>query len=99
MSEIKAEYFYIVVRDDRGQLITYNKYPEEDIDAQRVATTADIYDSAKQIVNEVEQNDFAVRVADLVMAQIRPKTPPLSEKMREALKERGIDTESIKPEQ
>lgn len=96
---INAEYFYIVVRDDRGQLITFNKYPEEDIDAQRPATTADMYEDAKQIVTEVDSANIATRVADLVLAKIAPETPTLSDNIKAKLKERGIDPESLKPAQ
>lgn len=98
-NEIKAEYFYIVVRGEDGSLVTYNEYPEEDIVAARKAVTADMFESSKQIVTEVEQNDFAARVADLVMAKLKPEAPKLSDAVLDALKKRGIDPESVKPEQ
>jgi hypothetical protein len=96
---IKAEYFYVVIKDAEGRLLTYTEYPEEDIEAERTATTADMFDSSKQIVNEVEQNDLAMRVADLVVSRLRPEAPKLSDSVLEALKKRGIDPESVKADQ
>lgn len=94
---INAEYFYIVVRDDKGQLVTFNKYPEEDIVATRTASTADMYEDAKQIVTEVDAASIASRVADLVLAKIAPETPTISDNLRAKLKERGIDPDSVQP--
>lgn len=96
---IKAEYFYVVIKTEDGQLITFTEYPEEDIEAQRKAVTADIYDTAKQIANEVEQSDLAMRVADIVVSRLRPEAPKLSDSVLEALKKRGIDPESVKADQ
>lgn len=96
---IKAEYFYVVIRTEDGQLVTYTEYPEQDIDAQRKALTSDMYDSSKQIVDEVEKTDLVTRVADAVVARLRPETPKLSDSVLEALKKRGIDPESVKSDQ
>lgn len=96
---IKAEYFYVVIKTADGQLMTYTEYPEQDIDAERKAVTSDVYDSSKQIVDEVEKGDLAARVAELVVQRLRPETPKLSDSVLDALKKRGIDPESVKPEQ
>jgi hypothetical protein len=96
---IKAEYFYVVIKTTDGQLMTYTEYPEQDIDAERKAVTSDVYDSSKQIVDEVEKGDLAARVAELVVQRLRPEAPKLSDSVLDALKKRGIDPESVKPDQ
>lgn len=95
---MEAETFYIVVRGIDGSLVTLTEVPEEGLVAQRVANTGDMYETAKQIVHEVDTNDLAMRVANLVAGHLVPKeAPSVPDRLKDALKERGIDPESIVP--
>jgi hypothetical protein len=95
---MESETFYVVVRGLDGSLVTLTEIPEEGITATRTANTGDVYETAKQIVHEVDTNDLALRVADLVAGHLAPKeAPSIPSRLKDALKERGIDPESIVP--
>jgi hypothetical protein len=77
--------------------VTYTQLPEEELTAVRQATTEDTYQTSRQIVDEIERNDLAVRVSNIVLSQLQPKPEHVPDKIKDALKERGIDPESIAP--
>jgi cobalamin biosynthesis protein CbiG len=94
---MEAEYYYLVVRGLDGSLVTYTQLPEEELKAVRQATTEDTYQTSRQIVDEIERSDLAMRVSNIVLAQLQPKAEQVPDKIKDALKERGIDPESIAP--
>lgn len=88
-------YFLITVSDD-GSITSYTEIPE-DLKAERVANNFDVYQAAKQIVDEFDQQLQADRIARTVAAMLAPKQESPVDKVRDALKERGIDPESVTP--
>jgi cobalamin biosynthesis protein CbiG len=94
---MEAEYYYLVVRGVDGSLVTYTQLPDEELKAVRQATTEDTYQTSRQIVDEIERNDLAIRVSNIVLSQLQPKPEQVPGKIKDALKERGIDPESIAP--
>lgn len=94
---MEAEYFYLVVRGVDGSLVTYTELPEEAVNAVRPATAEDTYQTSRQIVDEIERSDLAMRVSNIILTQLQPKPEQVSDKIKDALKERGIDPESIAP--
>lgn len=96
---MESEYFYIVVKAPDGSLVTFTEMPEEGLTATRPATTQDMYLNSKQIIDEVDKNDLALRVAELVASRLAPKADSVSDKIKDALKERGIDPASVSPKQ
>lgn len=99
MAEEKAkgqavDTYFIVGLGEKGVVTTYPEIPEDGFAAERTVTNWDIYSAAKQIVDEFESSILAQKVADTVMATMG-KAPDLnvSEKLSEALKERGIKTD------
>lgn len=94
---MEAEYYYLVVRGLDGSLVTYTQLPEEELKAVRQATTEDTYQTSRQIVDEIERSDLAMRVANIVMSQLAPQPEKVPAKIKDALKDRGIDPESIAP--
>ena len=93
-----VETFFIIAVNDDGSLTSHTQWPDEPIVPQRFATTYDIFQSSKQIVDEFEQQVLAERIAKMVAAQLTVKeAPSVPDRLKDALKERGIDPESIAP--
>jgi len=99
MAEEKAkghpvETYFVVSLGDKGVVTTYPEVPAEGFEAERTVTNWDIYSAAKQVVDEFESSILAQKVADTVMATMgKASEVPGSEKVKEALKERGIKTD------
>jgi NADP-dependent 3-hydroxy acid dehydrogenase YdfG len=90
---MKAEAYFIAAIAEDGQIITLPELPEEGIDAKRPITNYDVYTTAKQIVDEFESSILAQKVAETVIRAMNPVEPAVSDKVKEALKERGFKTE------
>jgi hypothetical protein len=91
-SEIET-YFLLTVNTD-GTLTTYPEIPKEALEAQRVANNYDVYQAAKQVVEEFENQLLANRVAQVVLAALQPAAPAgVPDTLKEKLKERGINPE------
>jgi hypothetical protein len=88
MSEVET-YFLVAVNKD-STLATYAELPEEGIGRERPANNYDVYQAAKQIVDEFEQTMFANKVAQIVISSLAPASEPVPDKVKEKLKERGI---------
>lgn len=89
-------YFVITVNVD-GTLTSYAKVPENLPEETRPANNWDIYQAAKQIVEEFENQRIADRVAQTIIAAMNPPAAKVSDKVAEALKDRGINPESVSP--
>lgn len=94
---MSIEAFFIVVKGTDGSLVTYTEIPEEGLTSERKATTEDMFLCSKQIVDEIEKNDLAMRVASIVVSQLKATAPNVSETIADALKQRGIDPTSVSP--
>jgi hypothetical protein len=92
MSEVET-YFLVAVNKD-ATLATYAELPEEGLTRERSANNYDVYQAAKQVVDEFEQTMFANKVAQIVMANLNPAPEPVSDKVKDKLKERGIQPEN-----
>jgi hypothetical protein len=93
---MEIEYFYVVMKGIDGSLSTSDELPEGAV-PQRKGTTADIYADSKQIVEEIDKTDLAMRVAQVVVEQLKPAATDVPSRLKEALKERGIDPTSVTP--
>lgn len=93
------ETWFLVAVNKDGSLVSYNKLPEQMPEGTRPATNWDIYQAAKQIVEEFDQQKLVNRIASAVVSSLNPPTPTVSDKVSEALKERGINPESISTEE
>jgi hypothetical protein len=96
----KVETFFLVAVNEDGTLTTYGEVPEELPEAGRTANNWDVYQAAKQIVDEFDTNLLANRVAQTViqaLASQAQQAPSVPSTLKEKLKERGIDPESITP--
>lgn len=95
---INVETYFLVTVTPEGGFVTYTKMPEEELEAVRQATTADVFSISKQIVQEIEQSILVDRIVNTLAQAINPpQETPVSDKVKDALKERGIDPESVTP--
>lgn len=90
---MKAETYFIAAVAEDGQILTFPEMPEDGIEAIRPVNNYDVYTTAKQIVEEFEQSMLAQRIADTVIRAINPVEPSVSDRVKDALKERGFKTE------
>jgi hypothetical protein len=87
--EVKA--YFVVSLGESGVVTTYPAMPEDGFTTERATNNWDIYSAAKQIVDEFESSILAQKVADTVLAAIgKDVETSVPEKLKEALKERGI---------
>lgn len=96
----KVETLFLVAVNEDGTLTTYGEVPAELPEVSRVSNNWDVYQAAKQIVDEFDTNLLANRVAQTViqaLASQSQQAPSVPSTLKEKLKERGIDPESITP--
>jgi len=90
-------YFFITVNED-GTLTSYTEVPKELPEQKRVATNWDVYSTAKQVVEEFDRQMLIDRIVQGVAGIFaQPAAQTQSDKVKDALKERGIDPESTAP--
>jgi hypothetical protein len=96
---MELETYFVVLINKDGTFSTTNAIPEG-AEAGRPANTLDIYNVSKQIVQEVDAQILTDRIVSAVSQVIAAQATPNADvpnKVKEALKERGIDPESIVP--
>jgi hypothetical protein len=83
---------YLVTAQEDGTITTTPTEASEDV--TRKATTFDIYQTSKELVNDIESQMLADRVARYVVARMQPKdnSEEIKAKIINALTDRGIDT-------
>ena len=86
-------YFLVLVNED-GTIATFAELPEEPIEAKRQANNYDVYQAAKQIVDDFEMGMLADRVARTVIETLMPPVQTPADAVKDKLKERGIKPES-----
>lgn len=94
---MSVETFFIIAVNDDGSLTSHTTWPDEPIVGVRLASTQDIYQSSKQIVEEFDAQMLANRIADTVVRKMGAPVNNVSNTIIEALKERGIKPESVTP--
>lgn len=91
--KIKAETYFVAVIDEQGKILTFPEMPAEGIEAKRPVNNYDVYTTAKQVVDEFESSILAQKVAETVIRAMNPVEPTVSDRVKDALKERGFKTE------
>lgn len=92
------ETWFLVAVNEDGSLVSYNQIPEDLPKDIRPANNWDIYQASKQIVEEFEMQKLAGKIASAVAASLNPPVAKVSDTIADALKERGINPESIRPD-
>ncbi len=94
MSNPTVETYFLVTVNADGSIGTLGELPAELPERGRVANNWDVYQTAKQITEEFEKSVLAERVAAQVVAALKPSIPSVSDTVKDALKERGINPEA-----
>jgi uncharacterized protein len=91
---MEAETYFIAVLAKNGQVITLPEMPEDGIQAERPVTNYDVYETSRQVVEEFNNSLLAQKVAEMVIAGMNQPAPQVSDKIKDALKERGFQTDT-----
>lgn len=91
---MEAETYFIAVLAKNGQVITLPEMPEDGIQAERPVTNYDVYETSRQVVEEFNNSLLAQKVAEMVVAAMNHPEPQVSDKIKDALKERGFQTDT-----
>lgn len=91
---MKFDTYFIAAVSEDGRITTMPEMPEEGIEAVRPVTNYDVYQTAKQIVDEFESSVLAQKVAEVVVGLLNPAEQSTADKIQEALKKRGFETAS-----
>jgi hypothetical protein len=91
---MKFETYFIAGVSEDGRITTMPEMPEEGLEAARPVTNYDVYQTAKQIVDEFESSVLAQKVAEVVIGLLNPVESTPADKIQEALKKRGFETAS-----
>jgi hypothetical protein len=91
------ETFFITVINSDGSISTLTEFPTEPFEVARTASRFDVYQTSKQIVDEVEQSALVERIVAAVTQSLNPPVQTVPDRVKEALKNRGIDPESVTP--
>jgi hypothetical protein len=89
-------YFLVAVNED-GSFTTYTELPTEPLEKVATATNYDVYQSCKQIAQEFDTQLLVERITRAVVSSIVPKQETVSDRVKEALKKRNIEPESVQP--
>jgi hypothetical protein len=91
-----VETFYTVILYTDGTMATTTDALEPTFIGQRPANVADIYTTSQQLVKEIDQQSLVSRIVQEI-AKANPTPQSVPDRMKDALKSRGIDPESITP--
>ena len=95
MSDVET--FFVIEVNSNGSFTSSNKLPEVAPEAARLATTYDIYQACKQITDEFENQILVERITKAVVAALNPPQETVQDKVKDALKKRNINPESVEP--
>ena len=93
--ENQIESYFITVMNSDGTITTMPDFPEEGLTRTRSVTNYDVYQTSKQVVEEFESSLLADKIARTVLRSLNPEVPTISDKVKEALKDRGVNPEGI----
>jgi hypothetical protein len=88
---LEVEFYFIVGVDKDGTIQTFRSIPDEGIEAQRPFNTLDIYKVSQEIVSDIKDQLLSDRVITGLMNVLQAQQQPVSARVAEALKERGVE--------
>jgi hypothetical protein len=91
----KVDAYFVALINEDGTITTLPEIPAEPLEANRAVTNYDVYQTAKQIVEEFESSILADKVARTVLSVLAPTTPAVSDNVKDALKKRGVTPEGM----
>jgi hypothetical protein len=92
----EVETLFLIAIGTDGSLTSFGEVPEDMPKPNRLANNLDVYQASKQIVDDWESGMLVDRITRSVLAAINPPAPQsVPEKLKEALKDRNINPESV----
>jgi hypothetical protein len=88
---VEVEFYYVVAVDKDGTIQTFREIPAEGIESQRPFNTLDIYKVSQEIVSDIKDQLLSDRVITGLMNVLQAQQQPVSARVAEALKERGVE--------
>lgn len=89
--EIETAFSVIVYKD--GTFATSPEPIGDEVKTERVATNFDIYQIARQVVQEVDNALLVDRIVNTLIPILNPTPESVSDKVKEALAKRGVTPE------
>jgi hypothetical protein len=86
----EVEFYFIVGVEKNGSIQTFRELPEG-MEAERPFTTLDIYKVCQEIVSDIKDQILADRVITGLMNVMQAQQQPVSARVADALKERGVE--------
>lgn len=98
MSEKEIETLFLVTVHTDGTFTALLEHPETLPEFKRAPTSFDIYQTAQQIVKEIDSQILIERFANTVVAMLTPpQETSVADKVSEKLKERKVKPEDNAP--
>jgi hypothetical protein len=89
-----ANYRYLVEVTTEGGIMVYPEIPDDLTEPARIATPVDIVSTSLKLAHDIDQQIIIERITASVVEATTPTAPlSASDKVSEALKERGITPE------
>lgn len=86
----EVEFLIVVAVEKNGTIQTYREVPEG-MEVERPFNTLDVFKVCKEIVSDIEAQLLADRVIGGVLQVLQSREQTVSEKVANALKERGVE--------
>jgi hypothetical protein len=89
--------FFVSVFND-GTFLADLEQPENKIEVKRTATVYDVLTISQALVKEIEASQLTDRIVVSLLQVLQAAVPPKpADAVKDALKDRGIDPESVTP--
>ena len=92
MEKVIDTVFTVAVHTD-GTFAVQLEQPKEPLEAQRVATTYDVMQTSRAIVQEIDSQILVDRILSGLVTLLTPPTDSVPDRVKEKLKERNIHPE------
>lgn len=94
---MEAETYFLVVINKDGTITTFSEMPEKLPEVERQANNVDVYQTAVQVVDEFNREILTNRIVSALVSVLNPPQETVADKVKDALKKRNIDPESVAP--
>lgn len=96
MSEKEIDTVFVVSVFTDGTFSANLEQPDEPIPVKRTATVYDVLSISQALVKEIESSQLTDRIVLSLLQVLQAAAPPTAaDTVKDALKERGIDPESV----
>jgi hypothetical protein len=88
------DFRYLVEVLPDGTINVHTELPNDGVEVRRIATPSDVVHISQRLAYDVGQQLLVEQISNTVLSNLMPQpAPEVSDKVREALKDRGITPE------